>query len=54
MRKSFATEAMNCRLRAQEFDGRPERPFLLQLAKAFEQLHLVQHERPSRQRPEKS
>ncbi len=36
--QSFMAEAENCRRQAAEFVDRPERPFLLGVAKAFEEL----------------
>jgi hypothetical protein len=36
--QSFIAEAENCRRQAADFVGRPERPFLLGVANAFEEL----------------
>ena len=36
--KSLVNEAETCRQRAKEFAGRPEQPFLLRLADAFDEL----------------
>jgi hypothetical protein len=36
--ETLTTEAAECRRWAREFAGRPEQPFLLQLASAFEEL----------------
>lgn len=38
--EALASEARECRKLAPEFSGRPEQPFLLQLARAFEELAL--------------
>lgn len=38
MRKEFVSEADKCRREAQQYVGRPEEPFLLRLASAFEEL----------------
>lgn len=38
MTNSLAQEAANCRATAAEFKGRPERPFLLRLSEAFDEL----------------
>jgi hypothetical protein len=39
--RTFRGEAERCRRSAKQFDGRPERPFLLRLASAFEELALM-------------
>ena len=39
---SFAEEAAKCRAQADEFEGRPEQPFLLRLSQAFEDLAMKQ------------
>lgn len=38
--QTLINEAESCRQRAKEFAGRPEQPFLLRLAEAFEELAL--------------
>ena len=38
LRERLTTEAAECRRWAREFAGRPEQPFLLQLAVAFDEL----------------
>lgn len=38
MRDEFISEAVKCRQQAKRFSGRPEEPFLLRLASAFEEL----------------
>jgi hypothetical protein len=40
--ETLKEEAAECRRRANEFVGRPEEPFLLQLASALEELAIVQ------------
>lgn len=40
MREHLASEAEECRRLIPEFSGRPEEPFLLKLASAFEELAL--------------
>jgi hypothetical protein len=40
--QSLKQEAALCRQKASEFAGRPEGPFLLQLASALEELALIQ------------
>ena len=42
----LAAEAQVCRKQAMLFPGRPEQPFLLKLAAAFEELALEQDSRP--------
>jgi hypothetical protein len=37
----FKEQAENCRKQANEFVGRPEAPFLLRVASAFDELALV-------------
>jgi hypothetical protein len=37
----FKQQAENCRKQASEFAGRPEAPFLLRVASAFDELALV-------------
>ncbi len=49
-REALVCEAKKCRECAPEYAGRPERPFLLKLAKAFDEL-AGQKSEPSR-RPE--
>src|SRR3954452_2544695 len=41
MMRSLAQDAATCRLMASEFTGRPEQPFLLKLARAFEELAMI-------------
>jgi hypothetical protein len=43
MRKEFVSEAAKCRNQAQQYVGRPEEPFLLRLANAFEELGRKRH-----------
>lgn len=38
MQNDFASEAVKCRDQAKTFAGRPEEPFLLRVATAFEEL----------------
>ena len=42
--EALTAEAEHCRQIAAEFSGRPEQPFLIQLASALEELALVQKE----------
>lgn len=42
---TLRAEAERCRRSAQQFNGRPEQPFLLRLASAFEELALVKDRR---------
>jgi hypothetical protein len=42
--QSFRAEAEHCRRQAANFVGRPERPFLLGIAQAFEELAAERHE----------
>jgi hypothetical protein len=44
---SFAAEAAACRNKAQDYVGRPERPFLLSLANAFQELAQRDQGRPA-------
>jgi hypothetical protein len=37
-RRSFGDEAEKCRRQAEHFAGRPEAPFLLRVARSFEEL----------------
>jgi hypothetical protein len=39
--RSLNQEAVSCRRTARRFAGRPEAPFLLKLASAFEELALI-------------
>lgn len=49
-KKSLWKEAAECRKMARDFAGRPEEPFLLNVASAMEELALIQRsgERKSR------
>jgi hypothetical protein len=46
--RTLRAEAARCRRSAKQFRGRPEQPFLLRLASAFEELALVR-DRPQNQ-----
>jgi hypothetical protein len=43
--QALASEAKQCRKLAPEFSGRPEQPFLLKLAAAFEELAVDERRR---------
>ena len=49
----LAFEAEHCRNLAPEFEGRPEQPFLLRLASAFEELALDKDARSADPQPRK-
>jgi hypothetical protein len=42
MYDEFVSEAVKCRVQAEEFAGKPEQPFLLRLASAFEELAQIE------------
>ena len=44
--QSLVNEAERCRQRAKELAGRPEQPFLLRLANAFDELAIKDHPTP--------
>ena len=45
---TFEEEAKNCRRKAVSYVGRPEAPFLLEVAEVFEELQAQQWSRPRR------
>jgi hypothetical protein len=42
MYDEFVSEAVKCRVQAEEFAGKPEQPVLLRLARAFEELAQIE------------
>jgi hypothetical protein len=46
MHDEFVSEAVKCRVQAEEFAGKPEQPFLLRLASAFEELAQIERGGP--------
>ena len=48
MYDEFVSEAVKCRVQAEEVAGKPEQPFLLRLASAFEELAQIERGGPPR------